>query len=239
MSLFSQHFGSICKPFFKRTDFTFTSDLSSTSFHHCNNVLTSRRHFSYFSKAVTSWRQTMTLHLAHFFMIESWRILVLSLFIHSLSRIRHKAFDCPCNLPSTETCTLLIEWLLVLKCVVTGLPLLSLMYRRCSSIIFLRLPSRLTNIHHFVTLCARESIYDVPLRAHRCRSSLCTTGLTICFAGLSWSRHVSLQFAMNQCICQVSISSVGYHRFFFEYLLHPIWLMQDAHVLVQDLAHVW
>ena len=53
-----------------------------------------------------------------------------------------------------------------------------------------------------ITRCARESIYDVLLRAHRCRSSLFTAGITICFAGMSWSRHVSLQFAMNQYICQ-------------------------------------
>ena len=62
-------------------------------------------------------------------------ILVLSLFIYSLSWIKHNAFDCPCTLSSTETCTLLTEWLLVLKCVATGLSLLSLMFRRCSSIL--------------------------------------------------------------------------------------------------------
>ena len=223
MSLFSQYFDSICEPF--------SREQILHSFHIFLPLLS--------AKGVTSWRQTVTLHLAHFFIIESWRNLgTQSIYPFPFPK-RRKAFDCPCNVSSTETCTLLIEWWLELKCVATGLSLQSLMSRRCSSIIFLQSPSRLTNIHHFVTLCARESIYDVPLPAHRCRFSLRTTGLTICFAGLSWSRHVSLQFAMNQCICQVAISSVGCNWSFFEYLLHPIWLMQGGNVLAQDLAHDW
>ena len=54
-------------------------------------------------------------------------------FIHSLSRIRRSAFDCPWTFSRTETCTMWIECLFELKCTATGLSLLSLMSHRCSS----------------------------------------------------------------------------------------------------------
>ena len=211
MSLFSQYFGSVCEPFSREQILHSLHIFLLLLSTNCNNVLTSQRHFLYFSKEATSWRQTMTLHLAHVLRTESWRNLGTQSiypfafpnkmygFWLSVHPFKHW------NLYVVDWVVAWVEmhcyWFIPAKYDVSKMLLYS----------FFQLPSGLANIHHFVTLYARESIHDIPLREHRCRSSLCTTGLTICFAGLSWSRHVSLKFVMNQYICQVAISSVGCH----------------------------
>ena len=201
MFLFSQYFGSVCEPFSREHILHSLHIFLLLLSINCNNVLTSRRHFPYFSNEATSWRQTMTLHWRTSLALSPEGILVLSLFIHSLSWIRRlglMSLDVPLFFPSvafpshqhTPLCHTLCTW-----------------------------------VHMW-----RPSVHiDV---APVCVLQVLQSVLRACLG-----RGMSL--AMNQCICQAWISSVGCHWFFFDYLLHPIWLMQDAHVLVQDHAHVW
>ena len=133
MSLCSQYVFSVCEPFSRELILhslhIFLLLLSTIVTMFWRHDVTSRTSPMKWRHGVKPWYYIWHTSLE----LSPEGILVLSLFIHSLSWIRRRVFDCQCTLSSTKICTLLIEWLLELKCVASGLSLLSLMSRRCSS----------------------------------------------------------------------------------------------------------